>query len=104
MRANRRFFPEVPAVLALCACFAAAAVFSGAWAALHTDHDHDGVDGACSVCAQITAAWDVLKQLGAAFRCETPALGLLPVVFLPASILSAVRPLSLAALKIRMNN
>jgi hypothetical protein len=90
--------------LALCTCFAAVAVFSGAWAALHTDHDHDGIDGACSVCAQIAAAWDALKQLGAAFRCETPALFFLPAVFLSVSILSVIRALSLAALKIRMNN
>jgi hypothetical protein len=109
MRADRRFFSSPsadPVILAICACFAVAAVFSGVWGAFHADHDCDGVDGCCSVCAQIVAAWDVLKQLGAAFGCETPASEFSPVpaVFISLSLLSATRPLSLAALKVRMNN
>jgi hypothetical protein len=92
--------------LAFCVCFAAAAVLSGVWAVLHADHVHDcdGVDGCCSVCARIVAAWDVLKQLGAALRYEISVSGVFLSAFISLSALSAARSLTLAALKVRMNN
>jgi hypothetical protein len=95
-----------PAILALCLCFAAAAVLSGAWIALHADHvhDHDGAGGCCSVCARIAAAWDALKQLGAASGYEMSAPAFLAAVWVPASALSGVHSPTLAELKVRMNN
>jgi hypothetical protein len=106
MSGFRRVSPAGPAVLAFCVCFAVAAVFSGAWAVLHADHVHDcdGADGGCSVCAQIAAAWDVLRQLGGMSVCETSAPVFSAAAAVPAPGRPAARSLTLAELKIRMNN
>jgi hypothetical protein len=93
--------------LTVCICFAAAAVLSGAWVVIHANHvhDHDGAGGCCSVCAQIAAAQNLLKQLGSALKIAVAAFGGLAAASVAfASEIPLDRFLTLAALKVRMNN
>jgi hypothetical protein len=49
----------------ICVCFIAALLLSSAFIVTHSGHEHDrnGADGGCAVCAHIAAAENLLKTV-----------------------------------------
>ena len=74
---------------------------------LHSDHEHDsnGTDGDCFVCAQIHNMGNILKMFGITAGNALPAAsGLFAVSAVSLSVLLGINFLTLISLKIRMNN
>ncbi|MDR3310719.1 MAG: hypothetical protein LBS90_05170 [Oscillospiraceae bacterium] len=93
--------------LALCVCFAVVFLLSAAFVATHANHEHDhnGADGCCAVCARVAAARSLLCRLSAAAAVAALALGGMFAAFRdPRGDASAADALTLVGLKIRLNN
>lgn len=93
--------------LAILICFIIVSLLSGTFILTHTNHthDHNGTGGACSTCAQIQSAENLLKQLGTA---SLVAASVFASLFSAAAFTQALSPITAmltpVMLKIRMNN
>ncbi|GHU71572.1 hypothetical protein AGMMS49992_05820 [Clostridia bacterium] len=60
--------------LALCLLLAAALVLSTAFVSMYAQHEHDtdGPDGACSVCVEVVATFNLIRQMG--YACAILAI------------------------------
>jgi hypothetical protein len=92
--------------LAVCALFVAISLFSEIYVITHAahQHDHDGENGACAVCAQL-AAVGMSRQL-TALAAKAPAAAPVPSLSAPApqSAQSRVCASSPVTLKVKLNN
>jgi hypothetical protein len=91
----------------ICVCFVVALVLSSAFIAVHANHEHDsdGADGGCAVCAHIAAAENLLKSVSAAAALSAVALGaLLAALIVSKSVRSGITDSTLISLKVRLNN
>jgi hypothetical protein len=94
------------AALVLCVFFLIVFSLSTVFALVYGDHehDHDGEEGCCSVCAQITAFHNLWKRLGVAPPGEGAAREGGDVLFVSALFRSWIYFPTLTALKMRMNS
>ncbi|MDR0904647.1 MAG: hypothetical protein LBN00_00495 [Oscillospiraceae bacterium] len=91
----------------ICVCFVVALVLSSAFIAIHENHEHDndGADGGCAVCAHIAAAENLLKTVSAAAALSAVALGtMLAALIVLKSVRSGIADNTLISLKVRLNN
>jgi hypothetical protein len=88
-------------------CFVLALVLSSAFIVTHSSHEHDsdGVDGGCAVCAHIVAAENLLKAVTVSAALCAIALGALIKAL---SVLHSARRGTCGntpiGLKVRLNN
>lgn len=93
--------------LAVCVLFTAAFLFSVSFILTRANHvhDHNGANGCCATCVQVTAAAKLLNQLSAAI---VKAAAMIFSLFAGLSLLRFFAHLiegsSLVALKVQLNN
>ncbi|MDR0858300.1 MAG: hypothetical protein LBN97_04645 [Oscillospiraceae bacterium] len=91
----------------ICVCFVAALVLASAFIVVHGNHEHDtnGTDGACAVCACVSAAGNLLKAVSSAAAVCVFAFG---AIFAALRLLKSLRldfaVSTLTSVKIRLNN
>jgi len=92
---------------AIMVCLITASMFSAAYMMAHAghDHDHNGAGETCAVCAEIQAAGNLLKQMGAAVCGASFALACLFSIKAALCAISSSFPFQTPVdLKTRMNN
>jgi len=97
------------AALAVCVLFVAVSFFSSAYILKHANHkhDHNGANNACTTCAGLNAAANLLEQISvAAVKTKTFAIVfcLFTVLSLPRSYADNTNRSSLVTLKVQLNN
>jgi hypothetical protein len=93
--------------LAVCVLFMAAASLSAAFmiTCAHHEHDHNGPDESCAVCAHLASAGDLLKSMSAAVAGAALVFWGLPAILsLPKPLGSHADFYTLVRLKVKLNN
>ena len=86
----------------VCICFVLASILSGAFVALHSDHECSGEQ--CEICLQISHITNTLKQLRAAVLLVAVSLAAISATLIAVSDNKAVDFATPISLKVKMNN
>ncbi|MFT4143326.1 MAG: hypothetical protein QM644_02635 [Mobilitalea sp.] len=93
--------------LTMCICFLLASLLSATFIMTYGihEHDHDGPNGRCATCINITSAENIVKQLSAAIISISFIFGsLYSILSLLKSISFSIGFFTLVKLKVRMNH
>jgi hypothetical protein len=104
-KADNRLTVRRATAFALLVCFVAAMILSQVLVVALADHDHNhnGIDGGCTVCAQLSETQGRLGHANALARIPAVSLADLAGILTVSAVFMADR-LSLVHLKIQLNN
>jgi hypothetical protein len=104
-KADNRLTVRRATAFALLVCFVAAMILLQMFVITLADHghNHNGIDGGCTVCAQLSETQNRLNHADALARISAVSLTALAGILLASAVFTAAR-LSLVHLKIQLNN
>jgi len=107
MESNKKRIVKKLIAVVICIVFIIGLFLSAAidFPHIRRKHDHNGSDGSCAVCADLTAVENLLKNLSSVMACITLIIGFFSIIsYTLKSININTGFLTLVFLKVRLNN